>query len=125
MTEMLRGEWPNPVAACSGYSYPVGLPVTLQLGSDQQLALSSYSFRDETDGRRLEACAFDSATYSNPDPVQQQHGRESLQRYGAVFLIPREPLKPNHAYKVSLDSSGHNYSWTFTVGSAQSVASNP
>src|SRR5262249_16926489 len=73
MTEMLRGEWPNPVAACSGYSYPVGLPVTLQLGSDQQLALSSYSFRDETDGRRLEACAFDSATYSNADPVQQQH----------------------------------------------------
>ena len=116
-------EWPNPLSACPGYHIPVGLPVTLQLGKDQPVSLSDYSFSDETENRKLEACAFDSAGYSNPDPGQRAAAVKSLTSFGAVVLIPREPLQTGHTYRVTLNVNGANDSWTFTVQAVQQTAS--
>ena len=116
---MTYPEWPNPLASCPGYQVPTGLPVTLQLGKDQPAAISSSSFSDETTGQQLESCAFDAVTYRNPDPGQQAAAVHSLHSFGAVVLIPRQPLQPGHTYRVTLNINGSNDSWTFSVQARQ------
>lgn len=106
-------EWPDPLTACPGYELPAGLPITVQLG--RRLELQSYSLIDESEGHRVEACAFDAMTYQNPDPVQQARGRESLVQFGALMLIPRHPLRVGHRYKVELRTRRHDFSWAFSV----------
>jgi hypothetical protein len=122
LTEMKLPEWPNPLAGCPGYELPVGLPVTLQLGANRSAEVAAYSFRDTTSGKRLESCAFDAGTYNDPDSSTQSHGREVLKIYGAVILIPRRPLIPNHSYEVSIGARERRYRWSFSVGSYKPAA---
>ncbi|HJU29472.1 MAG TPA: FHA domain-containing protein [Candidatus Binataceae bacterium] len=109
-----EGEWPDPLTACPGYSQPMGLPVTLQLGSYVDPKLTAYSLRNDGDGSALDVCAFDAATYTNPDPAQQARGRSVLSMFGAVVMIPRAPLAPG-AYTVSITADGRPYEWSFTA----------
>jgi hypothetical protein len=106
---MINSEFPNPLAACSGYAFPVGLPVTIQLGAFVRVGLQSGSIKDETQGRQVESCGFDARIY--PDA----YGKGVLLGYGAVVLIPRHPLIPGHAYRVTIATHKHNYNWTFRV----------
>lgn len=116
---MTTPEWPNPIASCPGYSYLVGLPITLQVGPKTAGGLATYSLRDQTDNRGLESCAFDSATYVNPDPAQQVHARLALKGFGAVIMIPRLPLHPGHSYQVTINAFDRNYTWMFTIGTGE------
>jgi hypothetical protein len=109
---MSSPEWPNPLAACPGYHAPVGLPVTLQLS--KRAPLSTYSLTDLTAGHELIACAFDAATYENPDAGQQAHVRRALSMYNGVVLIPRKPLDPGHRYRVVIEA-GVSFEWSFEV----------
>lgn len=112
---MIYGEWPNPLASCPGYHLPVGVPITLQVGEGRAATLSASSFNDETENQPLESCAFDAASYDNPDPYQKTAGVHSLQSFGAIVLIPRKPLQPGHTYRVTMNINGANDSWTFAV----------
>ena len=107
-------EWPDPLAACPGYTAPVGLPITLQLGRLVNPALSAYSLT--RNGQAIESCAFDAYSYSNSDPNAQEYGRWALRSSGAVVLIPRAPLEPGGQYSVSIAALGHPYAWSFRVG---------
>jgi len=119
-------EWPNPLASCPGYRVPAGLPVTVQLGKGQMAELSSYSFSDMSENRQLQSCAFDNTSYRNSDRGQQAAGINSLRAFGAVVLIPRQPLQPGHTYKVSLNINGAHESWSFSVASnAQTAQATP
>jgi hypothetical protein len=109
---MREPEWPNPLTACPGYALPVGLPITLQLL--HRANLSAYSLTDLTQGRELTACAFEAATYENPDPAQEAAARKGLVFSKAIVVIPRDPLTPGHKYKVAINS-GSEYEWTFAV----------
>ena len=60
---MKNSEWPNPLASCPGYTFPVGTPITVQMGALMKVLLESYSIEDETKGQQVEACAFDAGTY--------------------------------------------------------------
>ncbi|MGH7934522.1 MAG: CAP domain-containing protein [Candidatus Binataceae bacterium] len=111
--EMMINEWPNPLAGCSGYALPVGLPITLQLGGHRAAGLEDYSLEDQTEHHKLAACAFDGATYRNPDRAVEHHARNILDDYGAVVLIPREPLRRGHRYEVSIQARGHSFDWRF------------
>jgi hypothetical protein len=123
-------EWPSPFTSCPGYGPPVGLPITLQMGSPgnvlpgglaislqkgSAVKLESFSLRDVTKDDTVEACAFDAFTYTNPDAVVQAHGINTLRLYRAVVLIPRNPLRPGHRYTVRIKTDTNVVNWTFGI----------
>ncbi len=105
---------PNPLTACPGYTAPVGLPITLQLGYLINPKLGAYSLRQN--GHVVKSCAYDAHGYNNPIPTAQEYGRWVLRREGAVVLIPRAPLKSGAQYSVSITARGHVYAWSFRMG---------
>jgi hypothetical protein len=112
-------EWPNPIGSCPGYERPVGLPITLQTGSP--LVLQFFSIRDQTSGHELETCGFDALGYRNSNALQRKRGRELLNAYGAVVLIPRNPLLFGHQYRVTTQTSQGRLAWAFRVEEAADV----
>jgi len=111
-------EYPDPLTSCPGYEPPSGLAITLQLGVDIDSHLGEYSLkRIATDGSTvaLDACGFDSTSYSNPDPNSQQLGRGVLRNYGTVVLIPKGPLAKGAKYAVSMTANDKQYDWTFAT----------
>ena len=50
-------EIPNPLSSCPGYILPVGLPITVQLGSGYRGRMLSYSVRGPAGA--VETCGFD------------------------------------------------------------------
>ncbi len=110
-------ETPDPTTACSGYPKQIGVPITLQLGSFIAIKLGDYSLdRLAPDGSAtaVEACGFDSSTYTNPDPAIEAVARATLNGFGAVVLVPKAPLKPG-TYRVSLTANDQQYRWQFGV----------
>lgn len=111
-------EYPDPLTTCPGYELPSGLAITLQLGVDMDSHLGEYSLkRTTTDGSTvgLDACGFDSTSYSNPDANSQQLGRGVLRNYGTVVLIPKSPLAKGAKYVVSITANDKKYDWTFST----------
>ena len=111
-------EWPDPRTSCPGYEPPSGLAITLQLGTWMDTHLGEYSIaRENADGSRaaVEACGFDSTSYSNPDGYSQELGRNILKSYGTVVVIPRAPLDKGAKYAVSMSANGKQYDWAFST----------
>jgi uncharacterized protein YkwD len=111
-------EWPDPLTSCAGYEGPSGLSITLQLGNWLDTHLSQYSVaRVNADGShtQIEACGFDTTSYSNPDAYAQDLGRNVLKSYGTVVVIPRAPLDKGAKYAVSMTVNGKPYGWTFAI----------
>jgi hypothetical protein len=114
-----ENEWPNPLTSCAGYEAPSGLAITLQLGDWMDTHLGEYSLaRVNADGSRtrVDACGFDSTSYSNPDAYSQELGRNVLKSYGTVVIVPRAPLDKGAKYAVSMAANGKQYDWTFGIG---------
>ncbi len=109
----LPTEWPDPITACLGYASPVGLPITIQIGTRIDARLSLYALTQ--DSKPVEACGFDSTTYVNPTPHDQEHARTTLHLFGEVVIIPRKPLERGATYEVSATVNDHPYQWSFTV----------
>jgi pSer/pThr/pTyr-binding forkhead associated (FHA) protein len=117
-TTSFFNEWPDPRTSCPGYEPPSGLAITLQLGNWMDTHLSEYSLaRESADGSRIavEACGFDSISYSNPDSYPQELGRNVLKSYGTVVVIPRAPLGKGAKYAVSMSANGKRYDWSFST----------
>jgi uncharacterized protein YkwD len=111
-------EYPDPLTSCPGYGPPSGVAITLQLGTDMDSHLGEYSLkRVTTDGSSvaLDACGFDSTSYSNPDANSQQLGRGVLRNYGTVVLIPKSPLAKGAKYSVSITANDKKYDWMFAT----------
>ena len=110
------GDYPNPLTSCSGYSAPTGVPIILQLGAPmfgEDVKLTSSSLSE--DGAQLETCGFDATSYMNPDGYQQSRSREVLHAYGAVVMIPKNPLQSGHTYTVSMVADSQPYTWSFSI----------
>ena len=110
-------ESPDPLASCSGYERPVGLPITLQIGRLVDTKLSAHSLTE--DGKPIEYCAFDAPSYRNPNATGQEYGRWNLRASGAVVIVPRAPLQPGSHYAVSITANDTTYAWSFTAAGAQ------
>jgi hypothetical protein len=111
-------EWPDPLTSCAGYKSPTGIPITIAIGYWMRTTLDSYSLERVTSGgdaTKLEACGFDSSTYTNPDATTEQTGRQVLNGQGTVAVIPRAPLQKGATYRVSMTVSGKQYQWTFAI----------
>jgi len=120
-----NNEWPDPRTSCPGYAPPSGLAITLQLGDWMESHLSQYSLaRVNADGSstRVEACGFDSTSYSNPDAYSQELGRNVLKSYGTAVVIPRAPLDKGAKYAVSMTANGRQYNWTFSTAASSHEA---
>jgi uncharacterized protein YkwD len=108
-------EWPDPLTGCAGYAPPAGLPITLQLGPLVTPIITSFSLTLNSDPpAAVEACGIDANTYVNPDPATQTVARELLRTYGAVIIVPRKSLASG-GYTITLNASGQDYTWSFTV----------
>jgi len=110
------GEYPDTLSSCHGYSAPTGVPIVLQLGAPSEgenVKLSSSTLSEN--GAQIETCAYDATTYANPDGAQQTRSREVLHAYGAVVVIPKNPLQPGHQYTVSIVADAQPYTWSFSV----------
>jgi len=113
-----NNEWPDPRTSCPGYAPPSGLAITLQLGDWMESHLSQYSLaRVNANGSStpVEACGFDSTSYSNPDAYSQELGRNVLKSYGTAVVIPRAPLDKGAKYTVSMTANGKQHDWTFST----------
>ena len=110
------GDYPDPLAACPGYTAPTGAPISIQLGEgygpDGSLEVESDSVT--RDGIEIESCLITAASYSGGNADQTELGKNGLERIGAAVIIPREPLAPGH-YQVALKEAGKLYQWRFTV----------
>lgn len=108
------GEWPNPLAACSGYSAPSGLPITIQFGPRTSLRVGSHSIT--ADGAAVEHCVYDAANYpSRGEAGETAAAINALSTTGAVVIVPRDPMVEGRLYAVSIDINGRHYGWTFRV----------
>jgi hypothetical protein len=113
---MKAGEYPNPLTTCHGFSMPVGVPIVLQLGAPTQGEDVKVSSSSVSDGAsQIETCTFDATSYANPDGFQQSMARRELHAYGAVVVIPKDPLRPGHQYTVSIVADSQPYTWSFSV----------
>ncbi|HSJ56018.1 MAG TPA: CAP domain-containing protein [Anaerolineae bacterium] len=109
-----RGEYPDPLSSCPGYSVPAGLPLLLQIGpGDLSPTVTDHSLVGN--GQPLEHCVFDETTYENPDATLQALGRAVLAARDAIVLIPRLPLSVGTTYTASITVDGVAYTWSFSV----------
>ncbi len=118
------GEIPNPIASCNGFfnlPHPIGLPLVVTNGTYRDTTASNASVTE--DGVPVTVCAYGSTQYTNTidpplnyvtGPVSAQDvGRNILKGYGAVFIVPQNPLKPGKTYAVSVNVNGQPVSWGF------------
>jgi hypothetical protein len=105
-------EAPDPLSSCPGYHLPIGLPITIQLGSGYRGRMVSYSLNGPAGP--VETCGFDWLTYQNSNASTQEHARQLLRAFGAIILIPRRPLA-NGLYHVSVATGRQTFKWSFEV----------
>lgn len=110
----LETEWPTPVSGCDGYEFPVGLPISVQLGPMVDAELDSFSFSRE-DGPELAACGFDANSYRNPSEDERRRVVSNLRGQGAIVIVPRQPLEPGARYDVLVTVNGSDYKWSFAI----------
>lgn len=109
---------PDALSACPGYSAPTGFGISLQLGEGEgnsgSVEVADHSLTH--DGAELDSCVITKASYHAHDESAATTGRNMLGRFGAVLIVPRNPLSPG-LYHVSVTADSKQYSWSFTVAS--------
>ena len=120
----LAHESPDPLTACPGYAYPVGLPITFEIGSYAGAKLGAYSIvkTDEPGAPPIEACGYDAFSYRNDARSQMATVVGGLKAFSAVVVIPRHPLGAGN-YRASVNVNDKDYSWPFTVAPSDSRSS--
>ena len=107
-----EAEWPDPLASC-GYSTPSGIPITLQTGGTGAVTLEQFSL--SRNGTAAESCAFDASSYKSADLTALDRVHQQLTHFGAVVMVPKQPLAAGATYTVAIRASGESYSWWFSV----------
>ena len=115
----LRHEEPSPLEACPGYAYPVGLPITFEVGAFAGARLVSYSIvkKDDPHAKPLEACGYDAYTYRNELPSQMGAVVGTLKAFSGVVVIPRRPLAAGN-YRATITVNDREYGWSFSIAPA-------
>jgi len=111
----LPHEMPDPLTVCHGYAYPVGLPITFEIGSFTGAKLSSYSIvKKDAPGAPIEACGYDAYSYRNEVRSQMAAVVGGLKAFSGVVVIPRHPLEPAN-YRATVTVNDNEYSWSFSI----------
>jgi hypothetical protein len=117
----LPHETPDPLTACPGYVYPVGLPITFEIGSFVGAKMTSYSItrKDDPHSAPIEACGYDAFSYRNEARSQFGEVIGGLKAFSGVVVIPRHPLAPGH-YRATVTVNDREYSWPFAIAPTES-----
>ena len=111
----LPNETPSPLTSCSGYTYPVGLPITFQIGFYVGARLSGFAIvRKDQPSSPIEACGYDAYSYRNEARDQMGRVIGGLKAFSGVVVIPRHPLQPG-AYHASITVNNNDYGWSFSI----------
>jgi len=110
----LDTEWPSPISGCDGFTFPVGIPITVQLGPMVDAQINLFSLAGE-DGAAVDACGFDANSYRNPDESERTRVVGGLRSQGAIVIVPRHPLERGARYDVVATVNGRDYKWSFAV----------
>ena len=114
LTSYTGGEFPDPLAPCSGYTVPTGPPIILQLGTGGIIPnVTAAGLTADSVPQNI--CVYDETNYTNPDPGAQSIGRIILNGRDAVVIMPRNPLVVGQSYTASITANGETITWTFTV----------
>ncbi len=105
-------EWPEPYGNCSGYSYPSGPAIALQLG-DGRVTPRVISHSMMMGDQPIESCVFDETNYRNANSYAQEVGRTILDIQDAVIILPKKPLAIDQTYTVEVVLSDETYVWSF------------
>jgi hypothetical protein len=89
------------------------LPITLQIGGPAPAQLQEVSLT--RNGTAVATCAFDASSYKSADPVALERVKKQLAHFGAIVMVPKEPLVPGATYSVKIAASKQTYSWWFAV----------
>lgn len=106
-------EWPEPLASCPGYEYPVGAPIILQVGPGQKIPNVTGTLL-QAGAREIEHCVLTENSYVNPSPVAQRSGRNILAARDAIVLIPRSRLELGE-YTATVWVDYGPFTWHFAV----------
>jgi uncharacterized protein YkwD len=108
-------EWPNPLTACPDYERPVGAPIILMLGdNDNAPAVGAHRVTLD-DGTEIDHCLFDEVSYVNDDAYQQKVGRGILDRHNAIVIMTKDPLQVGETYHIDVTGDGQQFKWAFTT----------
>ena len=117
-------ESPNPLANCPGYEAPAGLPIFVMTGPPggefRELPNGDWHYHPNSapsitsttltrHSAPVEHCAFDANSDTN--------GSRYSHPYGAVVLIPRQPLEPSSTYQVRFATDQGTFEWSFRTAS--------
>jgi len=134
----LWGEWPSPLQACNAsggegikppyrnqegvWRSPVGLPLSVVTSAPFQEVETEATYARLTrlsDGAELPVCAFGSRQFWNEDTAARNVGVWALKNYGAIFVVPKDPLQAGEAYEAEVRGvfGGENktFTWRFRV----------
>ncbi len=119
----LSRESPDPLTACPGYTYPVGLPITFEIGYFAGAKLTAYSIvrKNGAGAPPIEACGYDAYSYRNGARSATAQVVGTLKEFGAVVVIPRHPLPPGN-YRATVTVNEKEYGWSFTLAPGESAA---
>ena len=110
------GDWPNALEVCPDYSTPTGPPIILQFGKGTSTDAPEVSTHSLTrDGQNVAHCLVQQSSFGGPDDPSAKKNPvwQYLLAFGAVIMIPREPLAPSSTYSVSITADSINNSWSF------------
>jgi hypothetical protein len=113
LTTISPNEWPNLLPSCSGYTSQAGFPITIQFGLGAAPVVQQSTIA--RNGQPVEHCMVQANNYENPILADKAWGRNVLSLFGAVVLIPRQPLLADSHYTVHILADGHSYDWQFTT----------
>jgi len=115
LTQYSGNEFPDPLQACPGYTTPTGLPVFIEVGGNvNTVAGAVHTF--SAGGTQLAHCVIDS---TNSALHSYMYTR------GGVIIVPRQPLQTGTTYSVALTVNNVPYTWSFTVGTFSTPATQP
>ena len=114
------GEWPSPTAPCPNYgtNERAGTPIFALYGRNNRPNITRVRLTEN--GRQVEHCYYTEAEYTNADAEAEDRGRNILEGYGGVIIVPKTSLAPNSNYKVSIHHSDGKTEWNFNTGKHQS-----
>lgn len=113
-------EFPDPLSACGGYSASTGAPIYVSRGKPTEITQATLT---DSSGESNELCVLSALSYTNPSASAQQLGRAVLAGYGAVALLPRNPLVPGRVYTVDvITRDAQQLKWEFSATNSVSRA---
>lgn len=107
-------ETPSPLTSCPGFGTSSGAPIMVQFGSGSVTpVVTASSFKQN--GVVKKHCVIHETNYKNPKGSEQALGRQILDKYDAVVIMPKDKLVFGSDYEVSLTVNGKTYTWSFTT----------